>query len=683
MTKITPKNMREINIECPDYLAKDLDDEQRKAVESPIGNICVNAIAGSGKTRVLTYRVANLIANNFSESQMMLLTFTNKAAGEMIGRIQSLLNKDSLSLLSGTFHSVACKFLRKYSSIIGYPSNFTILDVEDQKSLFQEIRADYLDEHNLEDKKFPAKNVLASIYSGKINHNLTTEEYIIKNNENLIDYLEYINEIFDIYVNRKKSSSFMDFDDLLLNFMMILKNNNVQKEITHAYPMVFVDEYQDINWMQHEILESLNLYQTLFIIGDESQCIYQFRGSNESYIRNFDTTHKNAKRYKLTYNYRSTPEILKIAEDSINHNDVREYINLNAKQKSGKLPEIHEFMTDSEQANEIAKIIKSKYSNNYLDVAILVRASYQVRTIENALRMKGIPYKLVGMLAVFDKEQIKDLIAFLQFKDNYDNEIAFMRICKLFSGIGRKTMKKIYTYLKSINFNFDNIDIKLSAKVKDSFDNLMKLITYEYTSISEWIEYILKEFYIEYANNRFEDSDERLEEISQSFIPYCEKFNDISSVLQDLALFSNDQKENSEEKEYVTIMTMHKAKGLEWDYVFLPGIAKYTFPKMKLDTDYINNVKSVQNERNLFYVAITRARKQLYIMYYNKTFRNANAGPSQFIKFNPNDDNEKCIDLPFDFDIERELSEIDLTWEYEISPEHYQMVNHVSNNFFF
>lgn len=616
-------------IKANSIIEKELDSQQIKAVESPLGNTCVFAIAGSGKTRVLTYRVANLIDNGYKESEMMLLTFTNKAADEMTDRIKKILDRDKLDLVSGTFHSVASSFLREYSQEIGYNRNFKIITPGVQKALIESCRNEYLEKYmnGFNNEEFPSKNVIADIYSGAINHNLTFREYIQEY------YPYYRNDtpdgiilILKDYVERKNNDNLMDFDDLLLNFMDILAIKSVREKINKKFKYIFVDEYQDINWMQYQILEYLNTNNTMFVIGDSKQCIYQFRGSRPEYIDIFKNTHKNVFDFSLTYNYRSSPEILKMAEDVVSHNDYQNKVEILTKNESIELPLIFGCNNEIHEAEEIVKFIeKRKYDLN--ETAILVRRGAQISIIEQVMKKHGIPYNLIGNISMYESEHVQDVIAFLQLIDDKTNEAAFYKTIRLFSGIGAVYADSLYKKLKMNKFDY-NVTLKLTTgKQNYALSVLNRIITYPYKDISNMVQYIINTFYQKYAQNKYPDYEDRMEDLRYLLVQ-AKEYNNINTFLDDIITVKKEDKRKS--KNCLTIITMHKAKGLEWDNVFIPFINKGEYPRCK-DKEFLQNTENIKNERNLFYVAITRARKNLYLSY-SLYYTDKPAGPSPFLE---------------------------------------------------
>lgn len=616
-------------IHCSESIKKELDEQQLAAVEAPIGNTCVFAVAGSGKTRTLTYRVANLIDNGIPEDEILLLTFTNKAADEMEKRICDVLIKKRLNLTSGTFHSVASRILRKYAKEIGYTNKFKIITPGIQRSLIDACRTEYLESYmaGFNNEEFPAKNVIADIYSGAINHNLSFREYI---NE-FYPYFrgempDGIILILKDYVKRKDKEGLMDFDDLLLNFMDLLSLDGPRKDITQKYRYIFVDEYQDINWIQYQILEKLNTYDNMFVIGDAKQCIYQFRGSKPEYIDMFMSTHNDVNPFSLTYNYRSSPEILKVAEEVIFYNDPHNRVIMNTKNPPAGLPFIFGCDDEKQEVQKIAEFIR-KHNMDLKETAILVRRGAQISIVEKTMKRAGIPYNLVGSVSMYETEHIQDIIAFLQLINSRDNEAAFLRVVSLFRGIGPKISSEMYHNLESTKFDYIT-----AAKISSGLQNqvlamLSKIIYNSYKDISVMIQAIMNSFYMNYAKNRYPDFQDRMEDI-RYLVATSKEYEDLTDFLDDVSTMK--KQERTKGGDCLTIITMHKSKGLEWDNVFIPFIDKKEWPRCR-DKEYLLNNNNIKNERNLFYVAVTRARKKLYLSY-SLYYTEKPAGPSPFLE---------------------------------------------------
>lgn len=623
------ENDRTKIIPCSEKLSANLDEEQLQAVCAPLTNTCVFAVAGSGKTRVLTYRVANLIENGINENHMILLTFTNKASEEIKNRIKILLGKNRCTVTAGTFHSVASYFVRKYAKEINFNPNFSVIDEKTRNDYIKECR-DYLlgTNEKIKPTEFPSHTVLASIYSGAINHNKTFVKYISEYYHYFKgETIDYILTIFEDYIERKEKTDCLDFDDLLLSFLDILNIEHVKKEINNYFKYIFVDEYQDINWLQYEIIEKLNNNQSLFVIGDSNQCIYQFRGSDDKYIDNFIKEHKNVNEYQLSHNYRSTPEILKLAEDSINHNNVSKKVILNTFNPTNIKPFVFGTYEISRQLEIMAQNIKKHYIKELDKVAILVRKGTEIEQVKKALLIENIPFNVKGNNNLLNKKYFNDICNILSFIDNTANETACKYILKMFD-IYKNNIDKVYSYLKTIDFDLNKFNLDINYQTTQTIKLLSNIKNKSYENVSEIISEIWNVFYKQYVYNNYMNARDIEADINY-LITFSSSFKKISQFIDFYLLERNKEKENTTKKA-ITIITMHKSKGLEWDYVYIPNLNETWFPRSK-NKDVDSNTKQVQNERKLFYVAITRARKRLYLSYSEEDETGAELGASSFI----------------------------------------------------
>lgn len=619
-------------IKCSNVMTQALDDEQRIAVEAPLQNICVTAIAGSGKTRVLTYRVANLIENGYQESQMLLLTFTNKAAQEMTGRIRSLLNKETLSLASGTFHGIASAFIRMYAKQLGITENFSVLTGYRQKELFEHRRKNMLKSYKENEENFPSASVLLELYSGAINHDKPFVQYIRETKSWLTASQEdMILTLFKDYVEQKHKENLLDFDDLLIMFYDMLHDYpDIKESITSHYPFIFVDEYQDINPIQFDILKMLNQNNQIFVIGDAAQCIYQFRGSRDDYIEKFAQDYPDAAVYRLTYNYRSDGNILKLAEDVINHNNYQTPIVCNTVNEEGLVPMILECENEYHEAEYVAQMILAgmkQYEFQYEEIAVLVRKGTQISIIQQALKDHQIPYKEGGEKSLYDQPYMKDLVAVISAQSNPRDETTMIHVIQMLSNIRKDKAEQIYQILMDQNFQFDKAKQMIPDKFSSAILLLAEICSCTYDNVAELIDKMLNLFFRNYLLHKYKNGEEHLKHIEQ-MAAGCTSMKKSSSFLDLINLNRNSQHETK--KHHVTVTTMHKAKGLEWDMVILPFMTKGEFPKCRA-REYRRNDKNVKNERNLLYVGITRAR-YFAMLTYSKQKDGQESGMSPFLK---------------------------------------------------
>jgi DNA helicase II / ATP-dependent DNA helicase PcrA len=596
-------------------LAEQLDDEQVEAVMAEPKNTLVKANAGAGKTRVLTSRVAYLLATGVPQHQIMLLTFTNKASREMIERVQAMLGGREVRILGGTFHHVGVVFLRKYAEELGYKKNFTILDVDDAQFLIEEIRKEYLKKHGLKKGDFPEKKVIYHFYTRSINVN---KPYEIINEEeyHFPEYiLDGIKEIIEEYFKRKKEMNAMDFDDLIVNFRDLLRIPEIRKKIASQYRYVLCDEFQDVNHIQYEILSLLNKgNQTLFVVGDANQAIYSWRGSDVHYIETFEQRFLDTQTYYITNNYRSDGEILKLAEYSINHNyGGKRITKIHAFLPSENKPTMYHAQDDYKQAEYIAETIQ-KYAQKgipYQEMAVLLRTNYLTRVLEKVFRQRGIPYKLLAGFSFFERKHVKDILAFLRFIENPKDEMAFKRMASLFEGLGEKTVANLFAGLKEADYHFDSLrEVKVNKKAKEGVDamiNILESLLSPNNTIKDMINIIMNEYYNDYLKRTEEDYSDRKRDI-EYLCETADGYENLSEFLSEMMLDEAKQEEQGEN--VVTITTVHKSKGLEWDCVFLPYLNDTIFPSGR---NY--HGEGLKEERRLFYVAVTRARKYLHMSY--------------------------------------------------------------------
>lgn len=599
-----------------DQLRAILDEEQFQAVTADFQNILVRANAGSGKTRVLTSRVAYLLASGVPEHQIMLLTFTRKASREMMERVGSLLGRNHIQIMGGTFHSVGVRFLRKYGELLGYGTNFTILDTEDSKRLIGEVRKDYLKETGLNHKDFPKNTIIQAYSSTAINKNLTLEEVNKSRVHFDVATLKGIKTILEAYRKKKKELNAMDFDDILVNFSKLLDIPRIQEIISKQYQYVLIDEYQDINHIQAKIIQSLNKGNDhLFAVGDPNQSIYGWRGSEVSYIEKFNKHFSNAKQYYITYNYRSDGEILKVAEYSINMN----YKNKKNKTKiypvlpHNNKPIVYSGRTEEEQAEYISETIQNyvKQGVPYKEIAVLIRKNRHSMALEKAFRKRGIPYKLLAGMSFFERKHVKDILAFMRFVDNPKDKIAFSRMAKLFEGIGDKTIEKLHIELSKQQYQIEALaNVKVTGRAKNGVEMLLSIlmkITQSSYGASKMVGHIINEFYEHYLKMSEEDYEDRMDDLNYLW-HLAEQYGNLSDFLSEMIL--DDTKEEGSGEEVVTISTVHKSKGLEWDCVFIPYLNDGDFSISSKD-----DKKDSEEERRVFYVAVTRSRHYLHLCY--------------------------------------------------------------------
>jgi DNA helicase-2/ATP-dependent DNA helicase PcrA len=603
---------------------QDLNTQQLKAVQTVNKPVLVFAGAGSGKTRVLTYKVWHLIKENlFKPNEILALTFTNKAAAEMKVRIQESISCDGVNV--GTFHSIGARMLRMHIASLNdnYNSSFTIYDTVDQKSVIKEV----IENLNLSEFKELNIGFLKMQIDKFKNANLSIKD-IESKAQTFED--EKIAEVYKAYCDTLKSNNALDFNDLLLLPIRLLKENKkILDYYQNSWKYVLVDEFQDTNSPQFEIVSLLaGKHQNITVVGDDDQSIYGWRGANiDNILTNFQDVFAKNIEIKLEKNYRSTQRILDGAWSVVSNNKNRAEKKLVATKGKGEKISLISTGSDEEESNAICDSIKSEIKlnkNTFKDFAVLYRTNAQSRSIEQAMVKEGLPYNIVGGTKFYDRKEIKDVLAYLKLVANTSDDIALKRIINFpVRGIGEKSIKMfIELAAKNKSSLFDSLEkcreIKLRGKQQDSIENFHASITkfsnlLETLDPKELLRTLLEEFNIEnyYKNNPTEqDRYNNIQELKAS----VDKFSDqtggnLKDFLQEISLFTDiddwDDKENS-----ITLMTVHAAKGLEFSTVFVAGLEQGLFPLVRID----DGPDQMEEERRLFYVAVTRAMNQVYLL---------------------------------------------------------------------
>lgn len=617
-------------------LLTSLNEEQKKAVLHADGPIMIIAGAGSGKTTVLTRKIAYLLAQKLaSPYEILALTFTNKAAKEMKNRIIDLVGTHAQSLWMGTFHSIFSKILRFECDYLGYPNSFTIYDTEDSLSLIKSI----IKELNLENKIKPA--TAAKCISHAKNCLMDAEQFTIKN-ANLNENSEHIASIYKIYEQRCKLSNAMDFDDLLLNtFKLFDKFPNVLEKYQSKFKYILVDEYQDTNHLQYRITKLLAAeHQNICVVGDDAQSIYAFRGADIQNILNFQKDYPHAKTFKLELNYRSTANIVQAANHVIANNQFQLKKNCYTLNEKGEKIKVIENLNDQEEAQKIANYIreqKVRYAYFNSDFAILYRTNAQSRLLEDALRKVGIPYRIYGGLSFYRRKEVKDALAYLKLAVNPYDEEALLRVINYPPrGIGDTTLEKLITYAHENNlslwdviYNIRQLGIQRFTAAVESF---AKLIAYNFQASSNLNAYDACQLIIKNSgilahlknsndpqdHTRWENVLELINAAQEFVLRVNENENTLPFFLQEASLFTDlDEEDTDQNTDKVTLMTVHAAKGLEFTSVIIAGLEEGLFPSSMTLLDQ----RSLEEERRLFYVAITRAKKHLALSYARNRLR--------------------------------------------------------------
>ncbi len=607
-----------------DYSAH-LNPEQLEAVTSREGASLVIAGAGSGKTRVVTYRVAYLIEQGVDPSRIMLLTFTNKAAREMLHRVETLIKGEARRVWGGTFHHIGNVILRKYGNAINLDSGFTILDREDSKDLIESCVAEL---KLRTDKMFPKGNVLLDVISHSIGTERSVSDEVEDNYPHLIIYSEEIAAANKRYERKKREMNLVDFDDLLFLWKKILiEVPALREKLSSRFLHVLVDEYQDTNKIQAEIVDLMaSTHKSLMVVGDDSQAIYSFRGACFDNIIEFPERYPGTQTFKLTTNYRSTDEILNIANESIAFNSRQFPKDLHSLNRTGARPALVPLKNTGQQAEFIAQRILDLVDEGVpmQEIAVLYRSHYQSMDLQMELTRRRIAYEVRSGMRFFEQAHIKDITSFLRAMLNPMDEISWTRILKLTPGIGGITAKKIWEAIKTSEHPIDLIRSEDILKVipkrgKENWPTFranMDGLDQESVELhpAETIRHILKNGYDAYLMKNYENYDERKEDIEQ-LSNYSNNFQSSREFLSDLALLTNVQAEDiveaAEEEDTIVLSTVHRAKGLEWSRVFIIGLSDGSFPSAKS----LGDLESEEEERRVFYVALTRAKDELYLCY--------------------------------------------------------------------
>lgn len=631
---------------------KELNQEQFSVVVHPNNPMLVLAGAGTGKTRTVTYRVARLVETGLKPEHILLLTFTNKAAKEMMRRVENL-GRNIYGLWGGTFHHIGNMILRRHCSLIGYKQGFSILDREDAKDLFDIC----LSEIGKIKTIIPKGSVLCEISSLMRNKEKNLEEIILFRFPHFTNIIDEIHELIDLYEKKKHSLNLMDFDDLLTNWKrLLLEYENIKEYYSSKFVHILVDEYQDTNKLQAEIVDLLSITnRNIMAVGDDAQSIYSFRGADFENILKFSERYPDVTIFNLTINYRSTPEILNLANKSIKHN-VRQFSKeLYSVKKEGNLPNLVPLKDVFQQADFVAqKIIDMNVEGVPLnEIAVIYRSHYQSMELQMELHRRGIPFEMRSGLKFFEQAHIKDILSFLRVVVNPYDELSWKRILKLIPGIGKITATKLWNSIFQSEGSLDKLyDMRelIPKKSLNGFylfiEMLKKLKGDDNTHMplkpSEAIDYILTNGYEDYLYSHYPNAEERIEDIEQ-MTRFAVKYSFLETFISEMSLQSasgGEVEEGDEDKECVILSTVHQAKGLEWDTVFLIGLNDGKFPSVKsLKTEF-------EEERRLFYVAVTRAKEALYLCYPLSSEEYQGLGflrPSRFIKELPGDVYEELI----------------------------------------
>ena len=615
-----------------DY-ARELNEQQHAAVTALPGPALVIAGAGSGKTRTLTYRVAYLLEQGIPAERILLLTFTNKAAREMMRRVNDILGSDLSSLWGGTFHSIGNRILRRNAERLGYKADFTILDREDSKDLVQAC----IDAAKIEvtEVRFPKADMLTDIFSMAVNTHQSIPDILEANYHHFAGFAEVITKLQAGFQERKRQNNVMDFDDLLVLWLKLLQEHEeVREQYQRRFQFILVDEYQDTNKLQSDLIDLLAArHHNLMVVGDDSQSIYSWRGANFKNILEFPKRYPKAKIYKIETNYRSTPEILELANAAIAANQDQYKKQLVASRKSGQKPALVLCGDGGEQAAFVAqRALELRDEGTSLnEMAVLYRSHFHALELQLELTRRNIPFTITSGIRFFEQAHIKDVSAFIKLLSNPTDEISFKRLVRMLPGIGGKSADKLWA-------SFDEAFRALPPDQKNPIAHALQtcsksvpkkatvgwaqfLATFSQIEAEEIrnhparvIRLVLEAIYEDYAEENFANYYVRLEELEQ-LANFAEGFADTQEFLTQLALLSNleaeDDKPRNRDDESMRLSTIHQAKGLEFEAVFVIMLCDGMFPSGRS----IERDEALEEERRLFYVAITRAKSELYLSY--------------------------------------------------------------------
>jgi len=660
-------------------LLENLNKEQKEAVLSTEGPNLIVAGAGSGKTRVLTTRLAHIINSKKAwANQILCVTFTNKASKEMQSRVLKYVSEKSTAVpWLGTFHSISVKFLRRHAEAIGLKGNFTIIDTSDQKKIVRNIcKAEEIDA-----KKITPQFILSFIDKWK-NKGLLPED--IKE-EKFTGLEKSIFKVYKIYQSKIRDLNACDFGDLILYCVKLFENNSDIRQIyNNNFKYILVDEFQDTNFIQNKWLNLLvNENQNICCVGDDDQSIYSWRGAEIKNFLTFDSIYKNCKIFKLEQNYRSTKNILETASTLISHNNGRVEKKLWSSAQQGEKVKLNCYQTGREEAEAISDIAEKKLTNKYSlnDVAILVRAIYQTREFEERFLKVGLGYRVLGGTKFYERNEVKDAVAYLRIISQKYDDLALERVIgSPRRGIGESTLNQLYSFGNQNKLCLEdsikkNLEIaSLKPKMKTSLAQLMKMIDKwrldsETNKHYDLLKIVLDESgYSEMLKNKKDmENENRLENIKE-LLRAMHDYDNLQSFLEHVALATSIDKEWEGEK--INLMTMHAAKGLEFDVVFLPGWEEGLFPHQKSLEE--KGDSGLEEERRLAYVGITRAKKEVYLSFAMKRSYHGewmDALPSRFVNEMPDENVEKNVinaneEIEQDFEFNQDVN-IDYDSEYK------------------
>lgn len=608
-----------------DYAAE-LNPQQCAAVTAPPGPALVIAGAGSGKTRTLTYRVAYLIENGIQPQNILLLTFTNKAAREMLDRVAALIPHDLTALWGGTFHSVGNRILRKHAVEAGFAPGFSIMDREDAEDLLDTVVATL--GVDPKDKRFPKGQVIGDVLSFVLNTGRKLDDVLVEKYPHFLEFAPQITAAQGKYAAKKREANAVDFDDLLSQPLRLLRENETLREhYQRQFQFILVDEYQDTNHLQSDFIDLLAArHGNVMVVGDDAQGIYSWRGADFKNILEFPRRYPQAKTYKIETNYRSVPEVLAVANAAISAN-VRQFRKnlVSSREGNNFKPALVPLGDTGDQARFIAQRVLELHEEGIAldEMAVLYRAHFHSMEVQMEFTRRGIPFQITSGLRFFEQAHVKDVAAFLKYVVNPRDEVAFKRMVRLLPGIGARSAEVLWgdstKLLSSDTTKFSALhQLKVPAKTRKSWEQLVHTLeelapSGQPVPPAEMLRSVIEAVYDDYGKANFPNYDQRREDLN-TLVNFSRQFPGAADFLDQLALLTNLEHESvasREETELVTMSSVHQAKGLEWKIVFVIWMADGKFPSGRsLESD-----DALEEERRLFYVAVTRAKDELYLTY--------------------------------------------------------------------
>lgn len=623
-------------------LRRELNAEQYFFVTERSSSLLGIAGPGSGKTRALTYRVAHLLKENVPPENILLVTFTNKAAEEMKNRVREIIGYFPPGLWAGTFHSIGARILRRHASLVNRSPNFTILDEDDREAMLKSSLAALKVRLDIKDQNlFIKKGLLGKILSSARNSALDLQTYIHTRAPELTDYLDLFKQVEEKYEEKKRLANAFDFDDLLNVWLDLLKkNHHIRQYYQQQFQHILVDEYQDTNAIQDQIVLLLGEKSLTCLVGDDAQSIYSFRCAEVGNILTFPLKRPDCKIVKLVQNYRSVPEILELANCSISNNKQQFKKELFTMRPRGEKPYVYIASDNFNEARFIVHKIVELYDEGQKlsDIAVLYRSSYLSQDVEMELLKKNIPYQTFGGLKFLQRAHIKDILAWLKILENPLDEISWQRVILMHKGLGAATFQQIWLKMRS---HPQPLQAIIQGKISPSrgqhgwsamVSTLQRLEKTPFENVSKLIQVIMENHYSKYLKeNHPDDYTERLMGIERlaAYGSRCSSLREfLESLILEEALVMENFNDNKMNRDYLTLSTVHSAKGKEWKTVFLMGLNEGRFPALQ-------NKKNIEEERRLFYVAVTRAKDYLFLTSSREELRGWGSylgGPSSFIK---------------------------------------------------